>query len=141
MTYYCSEKIAAIKNPSFSVTEQLLNNCEQYASYNYGHGFLVFLLFLFIMQRIVHYTSLISTRQLMCYALRVSKKLRVNLLHLIDLQNICQVTIDSFTKYDFFKYSAMQFLTFIYHQIHEDRIKFKISRNLKYELTMIFRNS
>ena len=49
MTYYCSEKIAAIKNPSFSVTEQLLNNCEQYASYNYGHGFLVFLLFLFIM--------------------------------------------------------------------------------------------
>ena len=49
MTYYCSEKIAAIKNPSFSVTEQLLNNCEQYACYNYGHGFLVFLLFLFIM--------------------------------------------------------------------------------------------
>ena len=30
MTYYCSEKIAAIKNPSFSVPEQLLNNCEQY---------------------------------------------------------------------------------------------------------------
>ena len=30
MTYYCSEKIAVIKNPSFSVTEQLLNNCEQY---------------------------------------------------------------------------------------------------------------
>jgi len=37
------------KKSSFTTyREQLLNNCEQYACYNYGHGFLVFLLFSYI---------------------------------------------------------------------------------------------
>ena len=85
---------------------------------------------------LINLNSAINVLRITCF-----EKMRVNLLHLIDLQNICQVTIDSFTKYDFFKYSAMQFLTFTYHQIHKDWIKFKIilvSRDLKYEMLQWF---
>ena len=95
MTYYCSEKIAAIKNPSFSVTEQLLNNCEQYYALLQLWSRLssLFVISPYDMEDctlyLINLTSAINALRIMCL-----EKFRVVLLCLIALQNICQTLID-----------------------------------------------
>ena len=97
MTYYCSEKIAAIKNPSFSVTEQLLNNCEQYYALLQLWSRLssLFVISPYNMEDctlyLINLNSAINALRIMCL-----EKFRVVHSCLIDLQNICQILIDWF---------------------------------------------